>query len=448
VTRLLAFIVVVELAVGAMLALGRWQQSVPPVPDLTLVDSLAAGQLVEQARACRTPAGWRALGEAYMSVGYFPEAEVCHRVAAEHEPENATFVYEWAFALERLGRTSEAAEQFGRAVDLGHPRPADCRFNVGRCRLREEDVGAARAAFESARATPMARYELARLAYREGDMDGARRELDSLLAEYPDAIQPAVLRHRIAHRQGDGRLAFQTADQADRARRRLPNPFESDSERLIAAHKRLGVKAKWAEVEALVQTGELDRALPIITPAADVRWHPAGADVLAEIRFRGGDPAGALEQFQIIESRTGPVFPHLARLGDTWMAIGEHEKARAAWTRAVALGSVLETKDVHYKLAESYRKAGDTRRADSHMVRSLIAAGVEATRRGAMNDARILYQEALRIDPESPTVWFRVGELARALDQRSEAIRAYEACLARDPNHGRAAAGLAAAQGK
>ena len=446
-TRLLGFVVVVELVVGAALALGRWQQSVPPVPDLTLIDNLAAEQLGAQARACRTPADWRSLGEAYMSVGYFPEAEACHRVAAEREPGNPTLAYEWAFALERLGRTSEAAEQFGRAADLGHARGADCLYNVGRCRLREEDVQSARAAFESARAVPMARYELARLSYRDGDLDAARRELDPLRADYPDAIQPAVLRHRLAHHQGDGRLAFQTADLADRARLRLPGPFDADSERLIAAHKRLGVKARWAEVESLVQKQDLDRARPIIAEAAEVRWHPAGADVLAEILFRGGDSRGALEQFDIIEARTGPATPHLARLGDTLLAIGQTEKARTAWTRAVGLASVLQSKDIHHKLAESFRKAGDTRSADDHLVRALVAAGVEATRRGAINDARVLYQEAVRIDPKSATAWFRLGELARMLDHLSEAVRAYRECLARDPDHGRAAAGLAAGEG-
>ena len=447
VTRLLAFVVVVELVVGATLVLGRWQQAVPPVPDLSLVDSLAAEQLAEQARACHTPADWRALGEACMAVGYFPEAEACHRVAAEREPANPTFVYEWAFALERLGRTADAAEQFGRAADLGHPRPADCRYNVARCRLREEDVAAARAAFEDARTVPMARYELARLSYREGDIDGARRELDPLLAEFPHAIQPAVLRHRIAHQQGDDRLAFQFADLADRARGRLPNPFDADSERLIAAHKKIGVKARWAEVETLVQKGELDLAVPIITQAAEVQWHPAGADVMAEVLLRSGDSHGALEQFQVIESRTGPAFPHLARLGDTLAEIGKNEAARAAWTRAVAIGSLLESKDVHYKLAESYRKAGDQQKADKHMVQALIAAGVEQQRRGAVNDARGLFREALLVDPKSAAAWFRLGELARQTGQQSEAVRAYEECLARDPNHGRAAAALAAARG-
>ena len=209
----------------------------------------------------------------------------------------------------------------------------------------------------------MARYELARLALREGDLDAAQRELDGLLSEYPDAIQPAVLRHRIAHQQGDGRLAFQFADLADRARRRLSSPFDADSERLIASRKRIGVKARWTEVESLVQMGELDRAVPVINQAAEVQWHPAGADVLAEVLFRDGDSEGALEQFRVIESRSGPAFPHLAHLGEHAGTTRQGEAA-GGLDAGGALGSTLEFKDVHYKLSESYRKSGDRRMAD------------------------------------------------------------------------------------
>jgi tetratricopeptide (TPR) repeat protein len=442
-TRLLLLVVALELLIGGALVLVRLRRPSPPAPDLALVDVLAGDQLRAQARACRSAKDWRDLGEAYMALGFFPEAEACHRVAANREPGDAGLAHEWAFALERLGRTEEAVREYRRAADLGHPRAAEVRFLAARSLLRQELPEDAHAEFERAtNAVPMARYELARLHFRAGRLDEATRLLDPLLAEFPDAIQPATLRHRIAHQQGDGPAAYRYADLADRAARRLDNPFDHDATRLLDAHARLGPGGNWKAAEKLLRADRITDAERAVREGLAVRWHPVGADLLVEAAFQRGRPEEALRLAEEIVARDGPSAHHLARLGDALAEVGRPADARAAWLRSVALGSHVETRDTHYRLAEAFEKAGDLEQHRRHLARAGLGIGIDRLRAGAIDQARDLFAEAVEADPKLATAWFYLGEANRLAGRRADSLRAYRQCLAVDPDHGRALAAL------
>src|SRR5207248_10295520 len=137
---LLIAVIVAEWAIGGLVVFGRLGREVPaPVPDLTMIDSITAGELRAKAAQCRTPEQWADLGEAYLVTGFFPEAEACLGEAAALVP-TADVAFKHAFALERLGRLEEANADYEAAVRLNHPRAADCWYYVGKNHLRREQA--------------------------------------------------------------------------------------------------------------------------------------------------------------------------------------------------------------------------------------------------------------------------------------------------------------------
>ena len=334
-TRLLAAIVIIELLVCAWLIGARLRRPAPPEPDLAMVDAIAAEQLRERARHVKTAGDWRDLGEANMAVGYFPEAEACHRIAFDRDRGNANLAFEYAFALERLGRLDDAIREYRRAIDLGHERPADCHFLAGRCQMRGENEAAALAEFEAAGDLPTARYERARIWAHRGQPATSLQLVEPLLHEFPDTIQPAILRYQIAQHQQDRLAMFIYADRAERAKRRLPGPFDRESSRLMDAHARLGQHGRWQLASKLIPAGKYADAEAQLRAALAVGWHPIGADLLAEVALDLGRVDEAVRLLEEVVARDGPTAQGLRRLGD---ALAEAGRAGGSACRLAAIG--------------------------------------------------------------------------------------------------------------
>src|SRR5436853_494820 len=77
--------------------------------------------------------------------------------------------------------------EYETAVRLDHPRTADCWYYVGKNYLRREQAGPAKAAFERAGGIPGARYEVALLLARAGELSQADAEARRLSEEFPAA---------------------------------------------------------------------------------------------------------------------------------------------------------------------------------------------------------------------------------------------------------------------
>jgi tetratricopeptide (TPR) repeat protein len=411
------------------------------VPDLVAVDEQVAAHVRESAAKCRTAADWAALGEVYVAYGYFPEGEACYRVAAEREPGRADRAYEWAFALERIGRLEEANAAYERAVSLGHSDPGGCWYYVGRNRLRVEKPAEARAAFDRAGDQPSARYEVARLLAKGGDDAAALAVLDRLAAGHPAAVQPHLLRHRIEVLRG-GPAAVH-ADRANRFLTRLPTPFDRDYRRLEDAHDRLGFGGDLKAAETLIAAGRTAEAEPRVRAAFAGDWSPSAADLLAEIEFVGRRPDEAARVLREAVERAGPT-PHLLiRLGDAYADAGRLDLAVPAWTRATGLGTGAEVKNAYHRLATYHERAGRAEAARWHMARALFGAGHEEFWAGRLDDAHLLFSRATETDPTLAAAWFYLGETERLRGRAEAARRAYRKCLELEPGHGRAHTGLA-----
>lgn len=433
-----------ELAVGAVLFARQRRCPVAPVAELSSTDPLAAAQIRALAQRCRTPDDWAHLGDAYLAYGLFSAGEACCRLAAEGAPTRADRAYEWAFALERLGRLTEASRQYERAIELGHPRPGDCWYYIGRNWLRQEKAEEAREAFQKAEDQPSARYELARLLVRSGRSQEALPLLERLSAEYPKAVQPYLLRYRIEVLR-DSPLAAVYADRAALARDVLPTPWDLEKERLDRTYERLGVASEWRACTDLLAQGNLAETEPRLRSALRLEWDPAGVDLLAKVVARRGQLGESIYLLQEVLDRHGPSGHFLTRLGDMYEQSRQFDQAGRAWSRALDVGLPPGAKSRDYqcrKLAAYYGMKGDKDAARGYAARAYYLAGNEAFWNEKLQDAHLLLEKAVEVDPELAHAWFYLGETCRLMDQTTPARQAYQRCLGIDSDHERARASV------
>lgn len=432
----------IELAVGAFLVVRKRSVPTPPVPDVSFVDARVAAHMRDAGAKCRMPDDWAALGTTYMAYGYFPEAEACARHAAEHDPASADRAYEWAFALERIGRLEDANAQYERAAGLGHRQAKGCWYYVGRNWLRLERAEDARRALEQAGTHASAHYELARLRFHAGDETGALTLANQLATDFPTAVQPHLLRHKIDVLR-DLPTARVAGDRAYRFLINLATPFDRDVKRLEEAHRAIGLAHEKRAAQELLADGRWVTAERRLRTAFAEQWDPGMADLVAEVEFLRRDPAAAARVLQDTVDRAGAT-PHLLhRLGDAYEMSGKPELAEASWRRATALGFGAVVKDPYYRLAVAYQKAGRSDAAKAAIARAYLAAGQEFLVTGRPAESKPLLEQALQADPKLPAAWSYLGEANRLLGQSAAAKEAYQKCLDLEPTHGRARRGQA-----
>ena len=437
--RILLGVVAAELLVGGA-AIG-WKLTAPgpPLADLSGVDAITAGDLRGMAASVRTSEDWRKLGEAYMAAGFFRESEACHRVAAERNANSAEAIQQWALALERLGSLDDANAAYARAARIDPARSASCSYLVARNKLRQEDVPAARQAFQEAGDLPAARYELARLLLREGQRDQAAAMFIALAREFPAAQQPPQLLHRIALQAQRLSDAAEAADRQDAAGQRLPSPFDADVQRLLAVADQFGLRRMWHEASRLLEAGQTKAAEQLLRDALAARFDGSPADWLADALFQQGRMDEAVIVLEEVVQRQGPQVAYLERLGDTLDALGRPEEARAAWQRATQLSFGPPLRDVHGKLAASLAAAGQQPLATQQFALTAQAAGIGEFRAGKLAEAESALRDCVRLDPQLAHAWYYLGEVTRRRGDFAAARSAYQQCLSVQPHHGRAA---------
>lgn len=438
---ILVAVVAMEVAIGARLYLWQKPPVTPVTVDLSHVDSFTAAHINDLTAKCRSADDWANLGEVYLAYGYFTEAEACYRVAVEQQPSHADWVHHWGFALERIGRLAEANAQYERAIELGHLDPGGCWYYIGRNHLRLENLTAARDAFAKAGEQPSARYETARLMARAGQGDEALPILERLAAEYPNAVQPPLLRHKILLLKGDV-AASAAGVHSMYAPGSLPTPFDADWKWLEEVHDTTGLARELKSSIALFERGEIEAAAPGFREVFRQNGDAIAADFLAVTEERSGNADEAIRLLQEAIRKSGPT-PHLLiRLGETEAARGQAKPAVEAWIRATHLGSGGAVKDAHHRLAEHYEKIGNSAEARRHHAQAFFAAGHEAFWTVQPEPAQRAFETALKYDPKFAAAWFYLGEMHRLQDKPDDARKAYECCLSIDANFGRAMTSL------
>ena len=433
--------IAIELAIGMVLYRRQKPPVTPVVVDLSHVDSFTAAHINELTARCHTAEDWANLGEVYLAYGYFTEAEACYRVVVEKQPNRAEWVHHWGFALERIGRLAEANAQYERAITLGHLDPAGCWYYIGRNHLRQENTEAAREAFARAGDQPSARYETARLMARAGQGDQALPLLERLEAEYPYAVEPLLLRHKILLLKGDA-AAIAAGIGSLRAPGTLPSPFTADWKWLEEVHDTTGLAKELKASMALLDQGQFSAAMPGLREVYRQNGDPNAADLLASAEERSGNNSEAIRLLEMVVDQWSPTPHFLLRLGNTYAANRQMGPAVAAWTRATHLGQGGYAKEPFHRLAEYYDRTGNVEAARHNHAQAYFAAGHEAYWELQLPEAKRAFEGALKYSPDYAPTWYYLGELHRLQDETDLARKAYERCLKINPNFGRAITSL------
>lgn len=448
---------VVELIVGAAWLRHVWSRPqairAPPLAKLETLDRLAAAELKSvYQRVIDLPdaENLRKLAEVYMVNGFFAEAELCCRRAAELEPDNYDVRFLRAVAFDRLGGTEEAVEQFTVARSLAPDGfKGECSYNLGRNFLRLSNVEQAEQAFrEGASSYVPAKYELARLFVAQGREMDAKPILDELLASYPRSIRVLQQRARVAEALGNLQLAAELRDRAERGEPKVASDYLVVNLLLLSQYHGLGKLL--GEADRLRQQEDFHKAVQRYRQALEIRWTAKTAEKLALVEMDLGNWKQAVDLMEEVLARDGATARRLEVLGSAYVGWSKqendqrlHDKAVALWRRAT---EYTGPSNVHVRLFEHYRDQGNAELRARHEATALHYKGVELFRTNKLKLAGQAFADAIRIDPDRAHSWYYVGELARAADNRNVAVRAYERCLQLEPHHGRAAAQLARLQ--
>lgn len=443
---ILSAVIACELLVAACLV-GWWAHSdstttvpAPPRPDLTFLDSVTAEEIRgrQDAVAADQAEDWRALAEIYVLYGFFAEADICCRRAAELDPESFWTHLWWGTTLSRIGDTKASTEKFRAGIPHAEDALADvCRYCIGLNLLREEDALEAEAAFRTAMGYAPADYELAKLLVRSDRSEEAVPILDGLIANHPQTQKYYQLRSRAARRLGDLDAGDKYQDQADRATEVLPSDeLTGFLEQQIGNH---GLDVWVQEGKALYVSGLLDTAATRLREVLEIEWRPEPADLLALAELKLGHPEVALPIQQESIRRSGTTPQRLVTLGDIYHATANEAQAKEAWQRATELRLHPAA---HERLAAYFEQVGDKREAGRHQGLALMAAGIGSARAGELDAGLNMLQQAVVVAPDLAHAWFHLGECHRLLGQPDSAHLAYNQCLTLDPYHGRARRGL------
>ena len=262
--------------------------------------------------------------------------------------------------------------------------------------------------------------ERARQHLAAGDVEGARREAEAIVAGVASESERSaahLLLSAIFEKAGDAEAALAHAQSAIACAPRDPVAHYAHAELLEARRDQPGAIAS------------LKRALEI-----DPRFARA-LRYLAILLGESGDAQGAVVALEQAV-RLDPGHPQAwNNLGNVQRTLGRLEEAEASFARALALRP-------HYPLAASnlgevQRDLGEVERAEATLRAALarepgtpfrplvvLLAGL-LRERGALDEAEGLYRKAIALSPkESGGQWFNLGWI---LTERNEPARAREA---------------------
>lgn len=437
--QMLSIVIGLELLVVLALVGWRLSRSAPPEVNLSRLPASTANalQTLRDKVWSDSAARWRELGEAFLAFGYCAEAEPCLRLAAVRSPRQFDTIFMHACSLERLGRFTEANEQFEAAAKFGLGREVQtCQSHIGRNSLRLDDIPRAEAAFARSLDLPAAQVERARMRVRTGLPQEALSILTRLRAKHDLDVRTemiAVQTFRDLQRPQD---AADAAERAERAqdRYRVANPLEL----LEPIRARYGLNAELSLGERLGRAGLHSQAAAVFDRAlSEASWDfleliiPTGAQ-LDMINQR---PEAALAKLDRLSTRMD-VLPEARLIWGNILAETSHpDRAMEQWSRAVA---AQPSAQLHLALANGLLARGDEAGAGREQSAARLQQAIDKYHANEL-DVALSELNALRSEmPENPRFFYYLGIVSSALGQKEPAIKAFARCLSLDPLHGRA----------
>ena len=343
---------------------------------------------------------------------------------------------------------SDAREQFrnAQAIPSDDPmREVECWNHLGLNALRLEDSAEAIAAFSEIKdASAPAKYQLAKLYARSGDLERAVPMLEELRKQIGIANEPYMFRARLEQARGNAKLGGLYRSAAQRAPAQLVNSAHA---RFYARplRGRFGAARLMAEAQEVFRGGKREAALELAYRARNADW-------TRETNLRIVWFAAELKRFdealKALEAqleREGRLPLLLQRRAELLELAGRPEDALADWRDVDRL---RPSRVAHLALARACERRGDEDGARRHGARALFRDGLTHFRSNSLTLAKTSFMAATERDPKHADSWFYLGEIGRVTRRSNAARAAYARCLDLDPGHSGARAGLAQVNGR
>lgn len=442
ISGLLWVFIVIELAICGRWIVPRLSRTIPPQVALDELDDGTATAIKELQTAAIDGGApeWQELAEAYLSEGFFPQAEVCFAHAATQESQNEQILYGQGFCLEKMGRTESATAIFRQLLDSKEAQlKRTCWYQIGRNLLREEKLEEAEAAFRQIAEFPPAAYQLAKLLIRTDRVEEGVSLVEHQLTHSPNSLKFHQLLAYAAESQENEALAWQLHQRALRAEYVLTLEYSMSYIGLFRG--RYGIQRQLAECLQLKSTGSLDeradcleRGIESIEQNRLLNYQTVYL-AAAQVAVGQNQPEKALYFLETLKSQQYQT-PEVVELwGDVHQLLGDSSQARRDWRSAA---SQVPNSERLRKLAQSFAESGDQAAANRHESQSLFYAGAESFRHNQLDTAVHQLEQSAELDEMNPNTWFYLGRVRQALNETEAAILAYQRCLALVPHHGRA----------
>jgi tetratricopeptide (TPR) repeat protein len=446
--RLLILVVAAELIVGGVV-LGRGLfDPRPPLPDLSDMDSLTQADLrqVREQAIHGDQADWRTLAQAYVGQGFYAEAAQCYEIACNKDPGDQESVYGLAFSLERMGRLEEAIPRFLQAADLSDDElTLTCQYQIGRCRLRLEQLEEAERMFRQIPSFPPAGYMLAKLLIRTDRAAEAVPLLEQLMRSVPESHKLMQLRVQAAEALDAPATARRYRDLIARTEAGLRLDYAITFFMLYGGQH--GLPAQLRRCGALENSPEQPlglncylRGLKIAEQEGQRQYHDVSLKA-AEIAMNLQRPDDALPLLEHVRSLESDDYSSVELRGDAHFLRGDPDQAVALWRQSLLL---RPTARVHSKLAMWHEQQKETQAAREYGAAAEQLQGMAAFYANRLEEAEAYFEAAETLQPDVARNWYFRGEILRIGGQSDAALRAYERCLELDPEYQRARVAAAA----
>lgn len=344
------------------------------------------------------------------------------------------------------GRVDQAAEHFGRAINLGPPL-AKVYFQLGMVNLSKEQENGAEAAFREAiridAQMESAYYQLGLLCFKQGRTAEAESEMqryrrikgqltanDAIDAGLKSMAQADALAAQPGWEPNRDKIYAEAIKQFQKAVAHYPNSTE--------AHKGLA--------HVYTMRGKLDDAITAQQRAVELE--PESAAVhrgLGLIWFKKAQASKDAAAYGRALSAYRKALEFEPESVESWQNVGNiafqlsrFKEAQTAFEKLLSFG--LSDPKVFLGLARVYLRQGLVQQAVHHY--KLVTAsdpelaephyilGVIAVREGRLDDGANNLNAALRRQPDMADAYYFLGTIHAAQSRNDEAVRAFERAVA------------------
>lgn len=406
------------------------------------------------------------LGWTEAATGDDAAAEAAFGKAVQAEAGRAAALYGEGLADEHLGRSSEAADLYGRAISrspqhfgaaVGQARLEAAKLGAQTAQQKIEELIAKRASTAAPRELSDAWVALGSLASQAGRRDEAEERLKKALTLDPDSVRARVLLSQV---QCDGGKAAQTVAPLQKivaaepknldarlalARALIESGTPHEAQVVMTAAAAQSPKDPrvlyWQGRLALADKGDRDAALKLYKDAiaGDPRYiaaYLAESNALAQL----GKNDEALAVLKVAEDKASDDPQLMLELGLAYLQINRAADAEARFRAAlekrpdflparVALGGSLESQNKLEEAAKEYAVVS-AKQADYPGLTERQAS--LAARQGRKEEAWALYAKALTQGVPTAFLKLQVASLALDLNKPEEARKLAEEVVKED----------------